>query len=456
MATENHDHFPPGPPGVGSNILKQMAWGISVQRDMFGAMADWLGRYGDLVHFEIGGVHAFIVTRPEHLHEVTTTQADKFLKGDDYTHPERGLAYFLGNGLIITDGEFWKRQRRLVAPALHAKRVEAYADTMVDFTLRHLDSWQDGAVLDVDASMMTLTSSIVAKTLFNADVLGDAKAVGDAMTVLQHASSSLDMIPKRIPTPKHLRERRALQALDAVVYRIINEWRRQNVDRGDLLSMLLLARDDDGEPMSDKQVRDEAMTLFLAGHETTANALNWTWYLLSQNPDVERRLHDELDSVLQGQPPTLADLKRLPYTDMVVKESMRLYPPAWGFGRKAAVDTQLGGYDIPAGSALNCGVIHVHRDPRWWPNPMRFDPDRFDPGREQSIQKFAYMPFGGGPRICIGNTFAMMEARLLLATMASRYRLLLPLGTHIKPEPLITLRPKGGLRMRLQRRHPLH
>lgn len=427
---------------------------MKFQRDLFGMLADLIGRYGDLVHVQIGGVHAFIVTHPEHLHQVTTTEADRYIKGDDYTHPERGLAYFLGSGLIVTDGEFWKRQRRLVAPALHAKRVEGYAETMVEYTLRHLDGWRDGAVLDVDSSMMTLTSAIVAKTLFNADVERDAKAVGDAMTTLQHANAGFDLIPKRIPTPGHLRERRALQTLDAIIYRIIEEWRQQGEDRGDLLSMLLLARDEDGEPMSDKQVRDEAMTLFLAGHETTANALNWTWVLLSQNPEVERRLHDELDSVLQGEPPTLADLKRLPYTEMVIKESMRIYPPAWGFGRKAAVDTRLGGYDIPAGSAVNCGVIHVHRDPRWWPNPMRFDPLRFDPAREHIAPKYAYMPFGGGPRICIGNTFAMMEARLLLATIASRYRLLLPSGTTIHPEPLITLRPKGGLRMRLARRAP--
>ena len=253
-----------------------------------------------------------------------------------------------------------------------------------------------------------------------------------------------------MPTPQKFRADRAVRELDRIVYGMINERRASGEDKGDLLSMLLLAEDEDGSRMSDKQARDEAVTLFLAGHETTANALNWTWYLLAQHPEVEAKLHDELDTVLAGQPPTLDDLKRLPYTEMVMKESMRLYPPAWSFSREALEDIQLGDYTVPKGSVVAILGYLTHRDPRWWDAPEAFMPERFSEENEANIPRYVYIPFGGGPRICIGNSFAMMEARLLLATIASRYRLALSPGQKVEPQPLITLNPKNGLPMTLR------
>jgi cytochrome P450 len=446
--------FPPGPPVVGTNVFAQLRYSWQIMHDMLGVISGYYDQYGDLVHLQFGQYgHLFLVKHPEHAHQVLVEKAASFHKGPDYKDPERGLARFLGNGLLVSDGEFWKRQRRLVAPALHARRVEAYAETMVSLAERLVAGWRDGAVIDVDAAMMRVTLDIVSATLFSSDVSDQAERVGAAMTTLQHANMDFDLIPNWVPTPKHLRERKALRDLDGIIYDLIAAWRTHGEDRGDLLSMLLLAQDDDGSRMSDQQVRDEAMTLFLAGHETTANALNWTWYLLAQNPDVEAKLHAELDAVLGGALPKLDDLKRLPYTEMVIKESMRLFPPAWGFGRRAIEDVEIGGYTIPAGSGVNISVYHMHRDPRWWLQPERFDPLRFSPEGEQAQVRYAYLPFGGGPRICIGNAFALMEARLLLAVMASRFRLRLLTNDPVEPEPLITLRPKNGLRMRLEARH---
>lgn len=447
------DKLPPGPPPV-NGLLAQIQLFHMFQRDILQVLSDLKQTYGDIYVFQVGEGRGYVTNHPDHIHEFLVTHAAKFYKDRDLKNKQQGLARFLGNGLLTSDGEFWKRQRRLAAPALHAKRIESYAQTMVDYTLRMLEGWHDSTTLDISREMTRLTMLIVAKTLFNADVSADVKRVGDALVVVQSVAGPASPLPTWIPTPRELRMRRARRDLDDIIYRIINQRRAsgQVEDIGDLLSMLLLAEDEDGQHMTDEQARDEVVTLFLAGHETTANALNWTWYLLSQNPDAEARLHDELDHVLNGSPPTLADLERLPYTEMVIKESIRLYPPAWILGRQAIDAVEIAGYPLRKGDQINGVTFFVHRDPRWWPQPERFLPERFATENESNLYKRAYLPFGGGPRICIGNSFAMMEARLLLATIASRYRLTLQPGHVVEMNPMITLNPKGGMPMILHER----
>lgn len=475
------------------NIFDLLELFRNLRGDLLGILVNGFKDHGDLFMFEIKGQPPqYMMAHPDHIQEVTVKQADKFIKSPDYTDRHKGIARFLGSGLLTSDGEFWKRQRRLVAPALHARRIETYAQTMVDSTLRMLDGWEGQREVDVDEDMMKTTLAIVARSLFNVDVSGESRRIGEAMAVMQNMFGATNgpeaLLPWWIPTPHRLAARRAVRDLNEIVYRMIGERRQTNEDLGDLLSMLLLARDDAGEGMTDEQVRDEAVTMFLAGHDTTANTLNWTWVLLAQHPEIEARLHDEIDSVLGGRAPTLADLKRLPYVEMVIKESMRLYPPAFTFSRAAAEDTQIGGYDVPKGTVITVVSYYTHRHPDFWDEPESFEPERFSAENspvtltpntslaergektqgsaraenlagEQSFtngirHRYAYIPFGAGPRVCIGNSFAMMEAQLMLATIAQRYRLRLAPGQVVVPEPLLTLRPKGGLRLRAEARLP--
>ncbi len=444
-------------PVVSKNILAQIAFARRFMRDALTELETIFDTYGETVLLQVGDIKHYFFSNPEHIQDIVLRKAASFHKDRDYKDPNAGLARFLGNGLLTSDGEFWKRQRRLVAPALHTRRIEAYADTMVQYTQDMLRDWarRTNSTIDVAEEMTQLTLLIVGKTLFNADVKAAVQQVGAAVEVIQHAGGVSDMIPKWVPLPAHLRERRVLRELNELVYGIIRERRASGGDSGDLLSMLLLAQDDDGSHMTDQQVRDEFLTLFLAGHETTSNTLNWTWMLLAQHPQAEAKLHAELDTVLAGRAPTLQDLQALPYTEMVIKESLRLYPPAWGFGRMAIEDVQVGEYAIPNGASVGVSVYRTHRDPRWWDNPHEFRPERFSPENEAAIPRYAYLPFGGGPRICIGNSFAMMEARLLLAAMAQHYQLRLAPGQVVKPEAHITMYPRGGLPMRLEARVPV-
>ncbi len=417
--------------------------------------------YGDVVRMRFGPFPVYMLYHPDDVHDVLVKQAAKFYKP---RLTKTIFRRFLGNGLIVSDGDFWKRQRKLAQPAFHARRIEAYAQTMVEYTQKLISGWRDGEARDADQEMMKLTLGIVAKTLFDADVSGDAEEIGAAMTVIQEIAnqqfnSLLPPMPEWLPTPTNRREQQAVEALDRVIERVISERRASGEDKGDLLSMLLLAEDENGERMTDAQVRNEAMTLFLAGHETTSNALTWTWYLLSEHPEVEAKLHDELAIVLGGRAPTLADLGQLKYTEMVVKESMRLYPPAWGFSREPLEDVEIGGYTLEKGKPVFIIPYIQHRDARWFSEPERFLPERWGEGLEDNLPKYAYIPFGGGPRVCIGNSFAMMEARLLLATIAQQYRLAVKPGYKVVPEPLITLRVKGGLPVTLHKRaerQPIH
>lgn len=427
----------------------------SMRADTLGMVNQAFEDLGETWCIQLGGGQQVMFSNPDHIHEILVKQAGKLHKDADYTDPKAGLARFVGTGLLTSDGEFWKRQRKLAAPALHTKRIEAYADTMVAYSLRMLEAWADGEQRDIAHEMMTLTLAIVAKTLFNADVQGDSERFAEAMKVIQEFNGSFSLLPDWLPTPTRLRVNRVSRELDEIVYRLIRERRANPADQGDLLSMLLLAVDEDGSGMTDKQVRDEMLTLFLAGHETTANTMNWTWMLLAQYPEVEAKLHEELDRVLAGDVPTLADLKRLPYTEMVIKESLRLYPPAWGIGRVTMEDVEIGGISLPKGTVIGASFHRVHHDPRWWDAPEVFQPERFSAENEPNIPKYAYVPFGGGPRVCIGASFAMMEACLLLATIAARYQLRMLPGHKVHPEARITLYPRDGLPMRLIQRETI-
>jgi len=421
-------------------------------KDPLSHVTRWMETYGDVWHFKTGENHNYAVANPDVIYELFVRQSKHFIKGPAYTSKKSGLARFMGEGLVTSNGDFWKRQRRLVAPAFHAVRVHAYADTMVDYTLKQMAGWSDGAVIDVDEKMTQLTLKIVARTLFDADASSTVNQVKKAVAVVQKANNTASILPYWIPTPLRLRSWLANNALNKIVYGFINDRRKTGDDRGDLLSMLLLAEDADGERMTDLQARDEAVTLFLAGHETTANTLNWTWWLLAQHPEVEAKLHAELDSTLGGRPPKLEDLRRLPYTDIVIKEALRLMPAVWSVSRTAAEDRQVCGYPMPKGTTAQVMIYLLHRHPEYWKQATEFLPERWLAPEIENLHKYAYLPFAGGPRVCIGNSFAIMEANLLLATIAQRYRLGLIDGVEIKPAALITLFPRDGLPMRLEKR----
>jgi cytochrome P450 len=437
--------LPPGPRGlpIVGNLFEPRG-------DAIGYMSRSLREYGDIVFFRFLGVPMCLANRPEYIESVLVTQHQNFEKSKDY----RALRRVLGYGLLTNEGELWRRQRKLVQPAFYHDRIAAYADIMVQYTEQALAAWQDGQTRDVHDDMMRLTLDIVAKTLFDSDVSHEAEDVSSALHVLMgkfmRQAGFAFLLPRFVPIPTTRRSQSAVQQLDRVIYGIIRQRRADRRMSGDLLSILLQARDDEGLGMTDRQLHDEIMTLFLAGHETTANALSWTWYLLAQNPAAELALTEELTSVLGRRAPTVADLPRLPYTERVVKESMRLFPPVWVIGRRALFSFRLGEYLLPAGTNVLMSQYLMHRDARYFPDPLSFDPDRWK--QEDALPRFAYFPFGGGPRVCVGAGFAMMETVLLLATIAQRYKLELVPGQTIEALPSVTLRPKSGIRMILTRR----
>jgi cytochrome P450 len=409
--------------------------------------------YGDVSSYRMAGEQLFLVNEPRLIRDVLVTHNKNFTKS-------RGLERskpLLGQGLLTSEGAMHLRQRRLMQPAFHRDRVAGYGDLMVGYADRMRTAWTDGATLDISREMNRLTLSIVGKTLFDVDVEQQAAAVGEALTAVME-SFWMMMLPfaellERLPVPKLRRARMARARLDAIIYRMIADRRASGRDHGDLLSMLLSAQDEDeGGGMTDQQVRDEAMTIFLAGHETTANALTWTWYLLSGAPEIEARLHAEVGRVLQGRLPAIGDLPALDYVERVVTESMRLYPPAWIIGRRAIDEYRLGEYVAPPRSILVMSPYIMHRDPRFYADAERFDPDRWTPEFRAALPKFAYFPFGGGPRQCIGESFAWMELILLVATISQQWRLRLVPGHPVVPQPLITLRAKHGMRMTAERR----
>ena len=439
---------PPGPKGAFFS-----AAATAFRRDQLGFYASCVREYGDVVATRMGPYRIWLVYHPDAIEELLVTRARDFVKSPGV----RLLRPLLGDGLLLSEGDFWLRQRRLAQPAFHRQRVAGYGEVMAGFAERHVAGWANGAVVELHGEMMALTQAIVGKTLFDADVSGDAHEASEAAKILAEdfgaKLASLRLLPAWVPTPSHLRARRAIRRLDAIVHRIIAARRASGEDRGDLLSMLVHAQDaDDGTRMTARQLRDEVMTIFLAGHETTAVALSWTWYLLAQHPEVEARLDAELRAVLGGRTPAVADLPRLTYAGMVVAESLRLFPPAYGIGRQAARSTELGGYPVAGKTIVIAPTWAVHRDGRWFDKPDEFRPERWADDLARRLPRFAYFPFGGGPRQCIGNAFALMEATLILAAVAQRVRLSLVPGQRITPTPYITLRPEPGLRMRVARR----
>lgn len=437
----------------------------SLKTDLFGghfrsfrkdapAFLTRLSRLGDVTSFRMGSIQGYFLNDPEMIRDVLVVNSHKFKKGRALQRA-KGL---LGNGILTNEGESHLRQRRMIQPAFHRGRIAEYGRSMVDYADAMSRKWKDGEVRDIDKEMIHLTLQIVAKTLFSADVDDEADEIGRAMTDVVGLFNFL-LLPfsewlQKLPLPHSRRFVRARDTLNSVIYGIIEERRRSGEDKGDLLSMLLNAHDeDDGTAMTDEQIRDEAMTLFLAGHETTANALTWTWFLLSQNPEKEATLHAELDEVLGERRPTFDDIPSLRYAEAVLAESMRLFPPAWAIGRLSLEEHRYGGYRLPAGSLVLLSPYVTHRDPRFWREPAEFRPERwFESGVKEASQKYIYFPFGGGVRRCIGEGFAWTEGILLLATLARRWKPRLKPDQRIGLSAMITLRPKYGMRMSLRGR----
>jgi cytochrome P450 len=438
---------PPGPPDPAG------LWtAIRLSRGTLVMLRELTDTYGDIVHFKLLGSDYYLLNHPDDIEDAFVRQAQAMAR-DEYIET---LQRTLGNGLLTSDGELWRRQRKLMAQAFTPKRIQDYGETMVAVTDRGLNL-HDGQLINLHAEMNRLTMLVVAAVLFGAAISAEQVAlVGTTMeTIAEFYANSPEamlMLPRWVPTPLNRRVNAAVEQLDSVVYSIIGQ-RRRGEPRNDLLDTLLAARDDGGAHMSDQQLRDEVMTLFLAGHETTSLALAHTIYLLAKHPEVERRLMSELDEVLAGRLPTVEDAKSLRYTKQVLDESMRLYPPAWATGREVSRDVEIAGYRIPKGSQLLMSQWLVHRDARFFPDPEAFDPDRWLPERAKLIPRYAYFPFGGGPRVCIGNHFAMLEATLLLAVLMQRHHFELLPGQSLAFLPTVTLRQKGpGLRVRVHRR----
>ena len=447
MSSRTKLKFPPGP----SFGLRRWSLGPLNSGDPLKYFTGIIREYGDVVGLRIFNFRILLLNHPDHIEDVLVNHPRKFIKGRVLQANKR----VFGRGLLTSEGDFWLRQRRLAQPAFHRARIAGYASTMVEYTERLLHEWQHGEERDIHKEMMRLTLHIVGKTLFDADVERDAQDIGKSMELLLEFGADFRrtlFVPQWLPTPTNIRVERAIRQIEKVLYRMIAEKRASGRDAGDLLSMLLAAQDEDGSRMTDKQLRDEAITLFLAGHETTANTLSWTWWLLAQNPAVEAKLHAELRNVLAGRAPSLDDLPKLVYTNHIITESMRLYPPAWGTARTAIEDHEIAGYAVPKGSGVSFAQWTVHRDARWYDAPEEFRPERWEGDLLKRLPRFAYFPFGGGPRQCIGNAFALMEAALILATIAQQYRFRLVEGHPVVPLASITLRPRHGIRVVMESR----
>ncbi len=416
-------------------------------------LCETAARMGDVVGLQLGAMPTVLVSSPELAHELLARHHDDAVQAPTLRIVGEPL---IGRGVLTADGDAHTRQRKLLAPAFTSKRMVRYADAMVAGTVRVVDSWRDGTQLDATAEMMRMTLAIAARVLFDAEIAQEAGAFGRALTVAMEqvldAGAALLPLPGSWPTPGNLRLRGAVRRLDRTVTRIVHERRQDPQDRGDVLSMMLAARDDDGEPMTDRLLRDEVMTLLLAGHETTANALSWCLVRLATAPAIRRRLEREVDDVLGNRTPTIEDLPRLPFVEAVLKETMRLHPPAYLVGRYTLRDLELGDAFLPAGTLVLVNIYGMHRSPTLYEQPDRFMPERFLPANEAAIPKRAYLPFGTGPRTCVGNHFALLEGRLALAILAQRVRLDLVRNTPVTAEPLLTLRPRGGVHVRVERR----
>jgi cytochrome P450 len=457
--TKSRRALPPGP------TLPILGALVGPGRDPLAMFSRFTRTYGDITFFRLGGERCYLVNDPQHIRDVLVTHQGNFTKSRGLERARK----LLGDGLLTAEGATHRRHRRLLQPAFHRDRIADYGQVMIDYAARTRQRWRDGETLDMSKEMMRLTLSIAGKTLFDTDVESSADEVGGAVTEVLE-SFWLNLLPgadylEKLPIPKLRRAHAARRRLDALIYEMIATRRASGADHGDLLSMLIAASDAPDAPdapgapsapsapgLSDEEIRDEAMTILLAGHETTANALTWTLYLLSQHPDADARLRDELTRVLAGRPPSPTDYPNLSYTKRIVTESMRLFPPAWVIGRRAIDAYTLGPYQLPPRAMVFMSPYVTHRDARFYEQPEHFRPERWTPTFEAALPKFAYFPFGGGARQCIGEQFAWMEAVLVLATLAQRWRFALDPTQRIVPQPLVTLRSKYGMHMRVLER----
>jgi cytochrome P450 len=453
LSAEREGRNAPGPrvyPVIGT---MPAFWG---KHRLFGNM-EHVAKHGDVVRFQMGGGVTHFLQHPDHI---------RYVVQENHTNYERGgrtgriMRLFLGDGLITTDGEVWRRQRRLSQPAFHQRRLDGLTTTIAAATMRMLARWegiaQRGGAVEITEEMLRLSLGVVSAALFGTDLSDEAAAVGHALTVVQEDTNrrlrSLFAPSPRVPTINNLRFLAAVRTLDRIVYGIIAERRRVGGEHDDLLGMLMAARDADGSQLGDRELRDQVLTLIAAGHETTAYALTWAFATLARHAMVERTVLGEVDCVIGERLPTFADVARLVYTRRVVDETLRMYPTVWVFARRAIRDDEVGGYRIPAGSVVAISPYYTHRHPGFWPNPEGFDPERFTPEESAARPKYAYVPFGGGPHLCIGNNFALTEMVVVIAMTLRRFQLDLVPGPPLMPEPLVSLRPSGAVRFTLRSR----
>jgi len=439
------------PPGFERNLL-WFAWRRFRPANPILLFQHLTEKYGDIAHYKIGWNHIVFLNHPDYIREILVVQNDNFVK----ERTVRRSKMLLGEGMITAEGAQHRLQRQVAQPAFHRQRIPEYAAIIVREAARMRDSWHDGEQRDIARDMMHLTLNIVAETLFATDLRDEVHELTDAINRIMGLYNFLVMLPAaewlvHMRPPGLAAFVRARKRIDAVVHRMIDAHRRRHSDGRSLLDQMIAASPDQS-PESERSLRDQVITIFLAGYETVANALSWTWYLLSQNSEAESRFHEEIDTVLQRRLPVYEDIPQLRYVEMVLAESMRLFPPAWAMGRQALSDFQLGDFYLPARTTVLMSQFITHRDARFFPDPLRFDPQRFTPDAKARRTKFTYFPFGAGFRQCIGESFAWMEGVLVLATLAQKWKLNLLPGHRVEPEPLITLRPKYGMRMQVEAR----
>jgi cytochrome P450 len=422
-----------------------------LRTDMLGFFDQCFREHGDAAYFRVANRRTMLLSHPADIEQVLVTENRRFIKNFAMVF----LKPLLGNGLLLNEGQSWLRQRRLMQPAFSKMQVESYAPAMMECTERLIGSWQEGEVHDIVSTTMQLAMNIASRTLLGIDINQQFSEISQCLEAVMHdflyRFSTPIPPPQWLPTPGNLRLKRTIRRLDQILQQLIDERRAAGATGDDFLSLLLNARDEeDKQGISDRQIRDEVMTMFLAGHETTANALSWMWYLLGKHPEIQQRVRQEVRAVLGDRPPTPADIPQLTFCEQVIREAMRLYPPAYVVGRRPVEDITIGRHFIPAGTNVLMSQWVVHRDPRWFDDPLKFDPDRWANGFVSRLPKYAYFPFGGGPRVCIGNAFAMFEATLVLAMMAQRFSLELVTAEPIRMQPAVTLRPGQAIELRVR------
>ncbi|PCJ88191.1 MAG: cytochrome P450 [Flavobacteriales bacterium] len=430
---------------------------MEIKENILGFVQKYRPQYGNYFRADTIAQDICFITDPDGVKHVLQENNRNYTKSFGYEI----LKMFLGEGLLTSEGDFWRKQRRLAQPAFHKERLAKITKEMAASAEQMSENWEklseNGKAVNVLHQMNEITLDIVAKSLFGADVGANLEDIRNAITITNEYAMKrivqLVRLPLWIPTPAIRKYNKAARKLNDIIFGIIEKRRKNQAEHPDLLSMLMAAVDEEtNEGMDDQQLRDEAMTIFIAGHETTAIALFWIWYLLAKHPEVEKKLHEELSAVLGDQQPSYEHIPRLKYTRQVIDESMRLYPPAWMVGRRPIKDDVIGGYQVPKGINVLMCTFDIHRHPDYWENPEEFNPERFSEENVKKIKKYAYFPFGGGPRLCIGNNFALMEAQIIVATLAQKFKLKLASEKHPEMEPLITLRPKGEIEMVIEKR----